>query len=147
MPVELTSEQRELVEATRSYLDDAAGSSVIHALAMDGPRLDRGYWRQVAELGWTSLLVPEERGGGSMSDNPYADVAVLAEESGRHVAPGPLVPANVVAAALGATPRNDLDDLLAGVLDGSVVPAWALAEGRGTFRPQDVRASAVRAGD
>jgi alkylation response protein AidB-like acyl-CoA dehydrogenase len=147
MPIELTSEQRELRDATRDYLDDAATSSVIHALALDGPTLDRGYWRQVADLGWTSLLVPEERGGGSVTDNPYVDIAVLAEESGRHVAPGPLVPASVVAAALGATPGDDLDDVLSGVLDGSLVPAWALAEGRGTFRPDEVRTTAVHTGD
>jgi alkylation response protein AidB-like acyl-CoA dehydrogenase len=147
MPIDLTSEQRGLLDATRSYLGDAVSSSVVRALAMDGPSLDRGYWRQVSELGWTSLLVPEDRGGGSVTDNPYTDLAVIAEESGRHVAPGPLVPANVVAAALGANPGNDLDEVLAGVLDGSLAPAWAIAEGRGTFSPRDVRTSAVRSGE
>jgi alkylation response protein AidB-like acyl-CoA dehydrogenase len=147
MPIELASEQRGLLDATRSYLHRSASPSVIRELAMDGPALDRDYWRQAAELGWTSLLVPEDRGGGSMTDNPYTDLAVIAEESGRHVAPGPLVPANIVAAALGANPGNDLDEVLGGVLDGTLVPAWAIAEGRGTFDPRDVRTTATRTGD
>jgi alkylation response protein AidB-like acyl-CoA dehydrogenase len=144
MPIDLTAEQRGLLDATRSYLSQAAPTTVIRRLALDGPALDRDYWSQVAQLGWTSLLVPEDRGGGSLTDNPYADLSVIAEESGRQVAPGPLVPANIVAAALGSTPGSDLDPILEGVLGGDLVPAWAIAEGRGTFDPRDVRTSAER---
>lgn len=89
--------------------------------------LDRSYWTAATELGWTSLLVPEEAGGGSISGRPFADLAVLADESGHHVAPGPLIPCNVAAWVLS---RGDVDhgDSVPGILDGSIVAAWALAE-------------------
>ena len=119
-----TPEQRELCETVDKFLARDAPSALVRQMAMDGPTFDRAYWEQFAMLGGTSLLVPEDRGGGSLTDNPYDDAGKLAELSGRHVAPGPLIPANLVAYVLGATPGDALDDLRAGVLDGSKVPAW-----------------------
>ena len=51
-------------------------------------------------LGWTSLLVSEADGGGSVSGHGLLDLTLVAEEMGRRVSPGPLLPTNVVAAAL-----------------------------------------------
>jgi alkylation response protein AidB-like acyl-CoA dehydrogenase len=143
MPIELTSDQRGLADASRSYLSTASSSQVVHALAMDGPTLDRSYWRQLAELGWTSMLVPEESGGGSLSDNPYHDLAVVADLSGRSVAPGPLVPANIVASALSRGSGELVEQTLQGVMAGELVPAWAVAEGLGSFTPGEIRTTAT----
>ncbi len=46
------------------------------------------------------MLVAEEHGGGCVSGTGLADLALVAEEMGRLVSPGPLIPTNVVAAAL-----------------------------------------------
>ena len=35
-------------------------------------------WREAAQLGWTTLLVPEAAGGGSISDNGLADLLIVA---------------------------------------------------------------------
>src|SRR5260221_5435751 len=116
MSFEATSEQRELCETVDKFLARDAPSALVRQMAMDGPTLDRAYWQQLAMLGGTSLLVPEDRGGGSLTDNRYDDAAKLAEVSGRHVAPGPLIPANIVASALGSTSGDALDEVRAGVL-------------------------------
>ena len=58
------------------------------------------WWRRGAELGWVSMLVSEDHGGGCISGQPLADLQLVAEEVGRLVSPGPLIPTNVVAAAL-----------------------------------------------
>ena len=86
--------------------------------------------------------MPEELGGGSISGHPFADVAVLADESGRHVAPGPLVPCNVVAWVLAQANSDQHADSLAAIVDGSAVAAWALAEGNaaGIRPPSTTRA-------
>ena len=57
---------------------------------------DPAWWQRAAELGWTGLLVPEELGGGSVSDSGVADLAMVAEQLGKTVAPGPLYPVSVV---------------------------------------------------
>src|SRR3546814_7080346 len=73
-------------------------SSDVCSSDLDG--FDRGWLAKSAELGWFSMLVPEADGGGSVSDNPLADAALVAEELGRQVQPGPFVPMNVALAAL-----------------------------------------------
>jgi alkylation response protein AidB-like acyl-CoA dehydrogenase len=91
--------------------------------------------------------VPEEAGGGSISGHPFADLAVLADESGRHVAPGPLVPSNVVAWILSKSDTSEHGESLAGILDGSAVTTWALAEGDGGWNPTSVTTRAERRPD
>jgi alkylation response protein AidB-like acyl-CoA dehydrogenase len=128
LATELEVEQRPLRDAARKFLDHHASSAQVHRIASAAPTLDRSYWSAAAEMGWTSLLVPEKAGGGSISGHPFADLGVLAEESGRHVAPGPLVPCNVAAWVLSQANTDECGAFLASILDGSAVAAWALAE-------------------
>jgi len=126
---ELEVEQRPLRDAARKFLDHHASSAQVHEIASAAPALNRSYWTAATDLGWTSLLVPEAAGGGSISGRPFADLCVLAAESGRHVAPGPLAPCNVVAWVLAHANADQHSDALAAIVDGSAVAAWALAEG------------------
>lgn len=140
----IDADQRPLRDATRKFLGQRASSTELHRLASSPSSLDRSYWSAAAELGWTSLLVTEDAGGGSISGYPFADLAVLADESGRHVAPGPLVPSNVAAWMLSQSDLNDHGDSLSAILDGSAVATWALAEGAGQWHPAAVTARAER---
>jgi alkylation response protein AidB-like acyl-CoA dehydrogenase len=60
---------------------------------------DRGLWKQVVELGWTGLAVPEESGGVGMAT---IAVATLAEEMGRVALVSPLTATLVATAVLRA---------------------------------------------
>src|SRR6516162_7114602 len=94
------------------------------ALESDPDGFDRDTWRRAAELGWTSLLAPESLGGGGLSTNPVADLAVVAEEMGRRVAPGPLLPVNVVVDALARSGQPDLvAEIGPGLMSGETVAA------------------------
>ncbi|HTY27739.1 MAG TPA: acyl-CoA dehydrogenase family protein, partial [Mycobacterium sp.] len=77
---------------TQSFLEKEAPLSRVRELHRDGLAFDRQWWQRAAELGWASLLVPEELGGGSVSGNGVDDLALVAEQTGRTVAPGPLHP-------------------------------------------------------
>ncbi|HUZ08724.1 MAG TPA: acyl-CoA dehydrogenase family protein [Acidimicrobiales bacterium] len=134
MDLELTDEQTFFQETTRKYLEREYPLSVVRSLEDDLHGFDRGYWRQVAELGWTSLLVPEEEGGGSVSSNPVADLAIVAEVKGRLVAPGPFLPINLVTAALGRSGAGDRHaEVLAGLMSGDTIATWAFAEANGRW--------------
>jgi alkylation response protein AidB-like acyl-CoA dehydrogenase len=80
------------------------------------------YWRQGCELGWTSLLVAEEHGGGTISGAGLVDLSLVAYEFGRHAAPGPLVATNVVAATLSAHDAHI--EVLEGLLSGATIASW-----------------------
>jgi alkylation response protein AidB-like acyl-CoA dehydrogenase len=120
----------------------------VRELASSDAGFERDYWRQGAELGWTSLLVPEELGGGSISGSGVVDLTLVADAFGSHVAPGPLLPANVVAAALA---RSGSDEQQGGVLPaiiaGEVVATWAVAEPAPHDRLGDIAVTATADGD
>jgi alkylation response protein AidB-like acyl-CoA dehydrogenase len=123
--LELTEEQAFFVDTTRRFLEAECGIPAVRHLADDPRGYDPKVWVQGAQLGWTSLLVPEADGGGSFSEHGVLDLVLVAEEMGRVVAPGPLGPVNVVAGALGrvGSPEQKAE-VLPGLLSGERVAAW-----------------------
>jgi alkylation response protein AidB-like acyl-CoA dehydrogenase len=139
----LNPDQSFFQETTRRFLESQAPLTAVRELYTDASGYDRDWWRQGAELGWTALLVPEGDGGGTLSGGPVADLAIVAEEFGRMVSPGPLLPTNLVALALatGGTPEQRAE-VLPALVAGESVAAWAFKEpGRG-WRAADVELEA-----
>jgi alkylation response protein AidB-like acyl-CoA dehydrogenase len=129
MNLALTEEQSSFQETARKFLEAESPLSTVRALWEGADGFERDYWRKAAELGWTSAFIPESQGGGSVSVQPVQDLAIVAEEIGRSVAPGPFVPVNVVAAAVSREGSPDMQaELLSGLLCGDLVAAWALTE-------------------
>lgn len=127
MDVDLTEEQEFFAETTRRFLWDQCPTTAVRALEANPDGFDRAFWKAGCELGWTSMLVSEADGGGCLSGpgRGILDVALVAEEMGRVVAPGPLVPTNVVAFALshGGTAQQK-QQWLPGLLHGELIGAW-----------------------
>lgn len=128
MLLERTPDQEFLRETTAKFLDAQVPAPELRRLRDDPAGFDPDYWRRGADLGWTSLLVGEQHGGGSVSGRGLIDLTLIAHEFGRHAAPGPLVPTNVVAVALADEPGGRHSDLLAGLLSGTSVAAWCFEE-------------------
>ena len=112
----LSEDQEFFRETTERFLAEQVPPDTVRALRDDPAGFDPSYWRRGAELGWTSLLVSEEHGGGTISGAGLVDLSLVAYEFGRHAAPGPLVATNVVAATLSA--HSAAPDVLAGLLSG-----------------------------
>ena len=140
------SEDQELFrETTRRFLESTCPVPTVREWAEKEPDgYPAEWWRRGAELGWTSLLVSEDDGGGSISGHGLLDLVLVAEEMGRLVSPGPLVPTNVVAAALSASGSGRHAEVLADLLSGEAVAAWCLAEA-GAWSADGVTLSAVAA--
>ncbi len=122
-------DQQLLEDTTRRFLEAACPLDEMRDLADRSAGYDPGFWQQGAELGWTSLVVPPEAGGGSVSDQGVRDLTLVAYQFGLHAAPGPLLGSNVVAAAVGRWgSRAQHDGPLRDLLNGEATGAWALAE-------------------
>jgi alkylation response protein AidB-like acyl-CoA dehydrogenase len=146
--LELTSDQEFFAETTRKFLEDKSPVTELRAKRHDPVGFDRDYWRQGAELGWTSLLVSEEDGGGSISGRGVGDLALVGFEFGRHAAPGPLVVNNVVAGTLSRLgTAAQKEEWLAGILSGELLGSWCLAEPRPHDRLGEVTVEAALKGD
>src|ERR1700761_4797865 len=112
---------------TQSFLEKEASLTRLRELHAAGVSFETDWWRRAAELGWTSLLVPEELGGGSVSGNGVQDLAVVAELAGKTVAPGPLHPVSTVLAGLVEAPENH-ESTIESLVSGEAIASWAAYE-------------------
>lgn len=134
----LSEDQQQLRDAARSFLE-ARGIGYARAMWDDERGFDDDVWRQMADLGWTGLLVPEEHGGLGLH---LVDLAVVLEEMGRFVFPGPYLSSAVMAtlAARHLALSDRLESLAGGTSRGTVA-----VEEKGHGDPIDrVRTRAVR---
>jgi len=132
--LDTTDEQELLVETSVRFMEAECPITRVRELAEDPTGFDREWLRGGAELGWFSLLVGEEHGGGSVSGRGLIDAVEVAEEIGRHVQPGPFLPMNVVAAALARRGSDDQRaDVLPALLAGEQVATWAPLDDAGRF--------------
>ena len=88
----------------------------IRALRFQEPGFDKSVWREMCEMGWPGLMVPEDSGGSGLG---VAAFCALAEELGASLVPEPLIQAATAAQLL---PADHLAPVLAG--DRIVLPAW-----------------------
>jgi alkylation response protein AidB-like acyl-CoA dehydrogenase len=129
MEIALSDDQEFFRDTTRKFLGSECPIPKVRELRSNPDGFERDYWRQGAELGWTSLLVPEDLGGGSVSGNGAADLALVADAFGTHVAPGPLLPCNVVAATLSRSGSTEQQgEIVPAIVAGDVVATWAFTE-------------------
>ena len=127
-------EQMLFASTTRTFLDKQASLSHVRELHSAGASFEPQWWQRAAELGWASLLVPENLGGGSVSGDGLADLALVAQHAGRSVAPGPLHPVSTVLAGLVEAPAGHEDSIEA-LVSGALVASWAVYEPGRPFTP------------
>jgi alkylation response protein AidB-like acyl-CoA dehydrogenase len=147
--LELTDDQQLFVETTAKFLENTCPLSTVREWAEKEPAgFPSDWWRQGAELGWTSLLISEADGGGSVSGHGLLDLALVAEVMGQGVAPGPLLPVNLVAAALSEFGSEaQRSEYLPGLLSGETIATWCLAEPHHSGLPTGVTLEATAQGE
>lgn len=145
MEFAISSDQKLFLATARDFLEKEYPLERIRHTGQEEPGFDPGWWRRAAELGWAALLVPEELGGGSVSDAGVRDLALLAEELGTGVAPGPLIPVNVVLAGLVAAQETGPDHAaqIRALAAGEAVGSWAADEPGEPWAPLAPRLTAI----
>ena len=78
MEIGLSEDQQLFRETTRQALAQHSPLTRVRGLIEDPEGLDRVMWRRGAELGWYSMLVPEQYGGGSISGASLVDLTIVA---------------------------------------------------------------------
>jgi alkylation response protein AidB-like acyl-CoA dehydrogenase len=149
MDYDLTADQKLFRATTREFLDKEMPLTRVRELGDLGIGFEPDWWKRGSELGWNSMIVGPDWGGDSISGEGLVDTCIVAEEMGRLVSPGPLIGANVVAAALGeAANAADHADVIAALMAGEAVASWAVYEPRRGWSPLTpaVRATADGSG-
>ena len=146
---DVASPERMLFASTaQAFLEKEAPLSRVRELHAAGTSFEADWWRRAAELGWASLLVPEELGGGSVSGDGVADLALVAEQIGKTVAPGPLHPVSTVLAGLvDSADAERHSATIESLVAGDVVATWAVYEPHKPWAPMQAGVTATQTAD
>jgi alkylation response protein AidB-like acyl-CoA dehydrogenase len=139
-------EQNALRDAVNGLLTRAYGDSEQRRRVTGAdPGFDEKTWSRLAEMGLLGLPFAEEHGG--MGAGPI-EVAIVAEEIGRVLAPEPFVEAVVLAGGLVAAAGTDAQkaELLAGIAEGTTLAAAAHAEPGTRWSPSAAAVTATQDG-
>jgi alkylation response protein AidB-like acyl-CoA dehydrogenase len=138
-------EQELLRHEVRKFLDERCPLEMVRQLAQTPSGYSPELWKQLGELGWLGLILPEEYGGGGLG---WVDLTVLLEEVGRSLFPGPLVSTLLAGAAIAdggsATQRSRW---LPGLADGSRIGTLAFFDATSHFGPEGIALRADSDGD
>jgi alkylation response protein AidB-like acyl-CoA dehydrogenase len=135
-----SSDQQLLRNAARSYLDEHCKPAAVRALWDDPRGLSEAMWKDMAQLGWLGLALPEVYGGSELG---MVETAILLDELGRAAAPAPYL-TTVLAADAIARAGSDAqrDRWLPAIASGEARATVALA---GADLDWDLTATGTRA--
>jgi len=146
MDFELGEEQVMLKTAARDFLDNECPKKLVRDMMEDEKGYSPELWKKIADMGWLGLTFPEEYEGVGCS---FLDLAVLMEECGRALLPGPFKPTVVLAghpiAAAGSEEQKK--QFLPPIANGEMILTLAFMEAGGGLEAADVTVTAAPAGD
>jgi alkylation response protein AidB-like acyl-CoA dehydrogenase len=137
-------EQEMLRQSARNLLEKECPSTLVRKLMDDERGYERGLWKQIADLGWTGLVIPEEYGGAGLS---YVDLVLVVEEMGRVVLPSPFIWTVMVAEALkrGGS-QAQKQTLLPKIAAGDLIATPAWLESAASWNPDGITLAAPQNG-
>ena len=136
MNFDLTDEQRMLQEAAREFLAARLKSEQIRALAESDDAFSEDLWREMSDLNWPGLMVSEQYGGQELGT---IELAVLMEQLGYALAPGPIFSSMLAAIALEtAATDQQKERYLAPLATGEQRGTLALWDAGAGWSPADV---------
>ncbi len=145
MYFDLTDEQQAIKATAKQFLASRYKSERIRELAASDDGFDADGWREISELGWPGLALPEEWGGQGLG---IVELATLFEEMGYALAPSPLLSNTVVGLALSFCGSDDQRErYLAPLAAGERRGAPALWDAGSTATPGAFKLEAEADGD
>ncbi|HUO92905.1 MAG TPA: acyl-CoA dehydrogenase family protein [Rhizomicrobium sp.] len=92
----LTEEQSMLRDAAKAWVAEKSPVTAFRKMRDSGTvdGFDRGVWREMCEMGWAGILVPEALGGSGLD---YLTMGLVLEETGRTLTASPLFSTGLVA--------------------------------------------------
>jgi len=146
MPMIISSDARMVREGAHDFFREKSPILSLRKLrdSQDADGFSRPLWREMAELGWTGFLVPEDHGGSGFG---YVGLGQVMEAAGRSLAATPLLGTALVGAVAldkGGS-ESQKSDHFPGLVGGEAIYALALEE-HPHHRPYWINTSAKKDG-
>jgi alkylation response protein AidB-like acyl-CoA dehydrogenase len=146
MNFNLTEEQEMLKTMARDFLTDKCPKTLVKEMEEDEKGYSPELWREMVELGWMGLILPEKYGGSGMS---FLDLCVLLEEIGRACLPGPFFSTVVLSSLpiLSAGSDEQKAEYLPKIASGEAIFTLALTEASAGYGADSIAVTASADGD
>jgi alkylation response protein AidB-like acyl-CoA dehydrogenase len=142
MDFAFTSDQQLLKNSARAFLDEHCKPAAVRLLWDDPRGESEAMWKDMAQLGWLGLALPEVHGGSALG---MVETAVLLEELGRASYPGPYLPTALVASAINIAGTDaQKNRWLPAVCAGGARASLALLDGETSWAPDAIATRAEK---
>jgi alkylation response protein AidB-like acyl-CoA dehydrogenase len=142
----LTEEQTMLRDAAKAWVADKSSVTAFRKVRDSGNAdgFDRAAWREMAEMGWAGIIIPEEFGGSGLG---YLTLGLVLEETGRTLTASPLISTALTATTALLLGGNDAQkkEWLPKIAEGAIVATLAVDEGP-HHAPEKIAVKAEKAG-
>ena len=88
MEFDFNDTQREIKSTAHDFLADRFKAEKVRELAESETPYDDALWKEMSELGWPGIAIPEEHGGQGLG---AVELVILLEEMGYACAPSPML--------------------------------------------------------
>ena len=131
-----------LKDSVTDFVTRGTDIARVRALRGTAGEYDRRLWRQMAELGWLGIAIPESHGGMGLG---LTETAIVAEGLARALTPEPYTACAVLAAgALAASDNEALkSEMLPRIASGELLLALAWQEQAGALDSNQIALQAV----
>jgi alkylation response protein AidB-like acyl-CoA dehydrogenase len=142
MDLGLNEEQEMLRESARDFLRRECPKQSVRQLDESDEGYSSELWRKMADLGWMGLAFPEKYGG---SGRDFLDLAILLEEMGYNIVPGPFFSTVVLGglAILAAGSEEQKMKFLPKIASGEMILSFALTEPSASYDAASVETKAM----
>lgn len=140
----LTEEQQMLRDSALAFASEKLPVSQLRHLRSKGEPFDKAAWKEMAELGFAGVLVPEEFGGSGFG---YVGLGQVLEAQGRTIASSPLLSTAMIGASalMLAGSAKQKSDYLPRIASGDFIVALAVDEGA-HHNPSHITLAAKKSG-
>ena len=146
MNFDFTDEQKIIRESIARFIQDDYGWEKRKRIVASDKGIDEQSWQAFSELGWLSIPFSEKYGG---IGGDIVDMIVLMEELGKGLVVEPYFPAVILFGGLVARAGDEIQrsEFIPGIIDGSILGAFAYVERQSRFEMTDCKTSATKEDD
>jgi alkylation response protein AidB-like acyl-CoA dehydrogenase len=142
MDFAFTSDQQLLKNSARAFLDEQCKPATVRLLWADPRGESEAMWKEMAQLGWLGLALPEAHGGSALG---MVETAILLEELGRATYPGPYLTTALVGSAIDLAGTDaQKNRWLPAICAGGARGALALLDGELSWAPDAIATRAEK---
>ncbi len=142
MDFELSDEQRQLQDSVARFVQDNYSFEQRRAIVATEAGYSEDHWKQMAELGWLGLALPEDHGGIGLGP---VETMIMMEEFGKGLVAEPYMATVVLGAGAVVHGGSDAQKsaILPAVAEGNLKLALGFAERQSRYNLADVATTAA----